>query len=104
MPSTFVCTVLYQRANGCAVFNEATRRFLSGPDTRPENLPASHLLIAGGVAGFMCWLLTYPTDVVKSWYVFVLVAKETWLTLFLSSMQSGTLTYIPMWRFITPGQ
>ena len=46
-------------------FNEATRRFFAeGRDTK--DLPPSVLLMAGGFGGFMYWILTYPTDVIKS--------------------------------------
>jgi len=45
---------------------EASRRAMSAPGQKVEDLPAWKVLIAGGFGGMAFWAFTYPTDVVKS--------------------------------------
>ncbi|KAM7258379.1 hypothetical protein ACFE04_014120 [Oxalis oulophora] len=44
---------------------EATKQFMAGgPDT--SKLGKGSLMLAGGLGGAACWLLIYPTDIIKS--------------------------------------
>ena len=43
-----------------------TRRSMVTSGQSVNDLPAWKVLMAGGVGGVMYWLLTYPTDVIKS--------------------------------------
>jgi hypothetical protein len=43
---------------------ELLNRWLSGPSKKQLNTPS--LLFAGGMAGCISWILTYPIDVIKS--------------------------------------
>jgi len=45
---------------------EIARRSFLQPGQKVSDLPAYKTLIAGGIGGVMYWLLTYPTDVIKS--------------------------------------
>ena len=47
-------------------FYEMTRSYLTPVGGRVDNLPASKLLLAGGVGGILYWALNYPCDVIKS--------------------------------------
>lgn len=52
-------------ANPRTGINEGTRRALAKEGQPPDDLPASHIIMAAGAAGILFWLLVYPTDVIK---------------------------------------
>ena len=52
----FICNYFKQRQHGGAHVSPSDH----------DSLPMKHILIAGGVAGCLSWLITYPIDVVKT--------------------------------------
>jgi len=44
---------------------ESIARFMAGKDS-PQNLGTASILFAGGTAGCISWVASYPIDVVKS--------------------------------------